>query len=112
MAICELLIEEHAQLVVTDPRALDNAREDLKDAPDCAFTPDPYEAARGADAIALITGWPEYRELDYERIFRQMAKPAFLFDGWNELDHEALARIGFHVYRVGAPPLEPPPEST
>ncbi len=108
IAICKHLIEEHACLVITDPRALDNAREDLKDAPGCAFTADPYEATRGADAIALVTGWPQYQELDFERVFAQMEQPAFLFDGCNLLDHEALAKIGFCVYRVGAPPLSPP----
>jgi UDPglucose 6-dehydrogenase len=40
--------------------------------------------------------------LDFRRIFDAMEKPAFLFDGWNFLDHAALAKIGFHVYRVGA----------
>jgi len=108
LTICRLLLQERANLAITDPRALDNAREDLRDAPGCTFTPDPYEAARGADAVALVTPWPEYRELDYGRIFRDMEKPAFLFDGWNALDHDALARIGFRVYRIGGPPVLPP----
>jgi len=105
IAICKMLIEERASLAVTDPRALDNARRELADAPDCVFTADAYEATKGAHSVVLLTGWPEYRELDFARIFRHMEKPAFLFDGCNVLDHEALAGIGFHVYRVGARPL-------
>jgi len=35
-------------------------------------------------------------------VFDAMEKPAFLFDGWNFLDHAALAKIGFNVYRIGA----------
>ncbi len=108
IAICKHLIDERACLVVTDPRALDNARDDLKDAPGCTFAADPYGATRGADAIALVTGWPQYQELDFEKVFAQMEQPAFLFDGCNLLDHEALAKIGFCVYRVGAAPLSPP----
>jgi UDPglucose 6-dehydrogenase len=55
-----------------------------------------------------VTGWPQYQELDFEKVFAQMEQPAFLFDGCNLLDHEALAKIGFCVYRVGAAPLSPP----
>jgi len=104
LTICRLLLEERATLAITDPRALENAREDLKGAAGCAFVADPYEAARGAHAVALLTAWPEYRGLDFRRVFDGMEKPAFLFDGWNFLDHAALAKIGFHVYRVGAAP--------
>jgi len=108
ITICRLLHDEHAQVVVTDPKALDNARKDLDGLPGFSFEDDPYAAARGAHAIALMTGWPEYRELDYERIYRTMEKPAFIFDGRNLLDHRSLAAIGFHVHRIGAPPLAPP----
>jgi len=107
ITVCKLLLDERASLAITDPRALENAKKDLPDAPNSAFTPDPYEAMRGAHAVALITGWPEFGELDYERVFREMEKPAFLFDGCNLLDHEALARIGFHVHRIGAPAVRP-----
>jgi len=107
ITIAKLLIDEHAELSITDPKALENARKDLPDARSCTFTPDPYEATRGAHAIALVTGWPEYSELDFERVFQDMEKPAFIFDGCDLLDHEALVKIGFHVFRVGAPPIVP-----
>jgi UDPglucose 6-dehydrogenase len=102
LTVCKLLLEERARLAINDPRALENAQEDLKGRAECSFTADPYEAARGAHAIALLTAWPEYRDLDFRRVFDAMEKPAFLFDGWNFLDHAALAKIGFNVYRVGA----------
>jgi UDPglucose 6-dehydrogenase len=60
-------------------------------------------AARGAHAIALLTDWGEYVDLDYERIYASMERPAFLFDGRNHLDAEKLYRIGFNVYSVGRP---------
>jgi len=107
LTICKLLLDENATLAITDPRALDNARKDLADAPRCEFTDDPYEAVQGAHALILTTGWPEYAALDYRRVHESMAHPAFLFDGCNLLDHAALAEIGFRVYPIGAPPLLP-----
>ena len=98
--VCRCLLEERALLAVTDPRALDNARAELAGEA-VEFTEDPYEAAAGAHAIAVLTEWREFRELDYERIYKGMEKPAFVFDGRNVLDHARLHGIGFNVYPVG-----------
>ena len=104
--ICRELLAEHARVCITDPKALDAARRELRDAgPHVSFEPDPYNAARGAHAIALLTDWREYQGLDYERIYAEMEKPAFFFDGRNHLDPEKLFRIGFNVYAVGRPDL-------
>jgi UDPglucose 6-dehydrogenase len=101
------LLAEHAEVVVTDPKALQNAKCDLMDSLDgVTFEADPYKAARGAHAIALLTEWDVYRELDYERIFESMAHPAFIFDGRNILDHMKLFDIGFSVFSVGKKPLK------
>jgi len=105
LTVSRLLLEEQASLAVTDPRALENAKSDLEGAPNCSFESDPYAAANGAHAIAVLTAWPEFAKLDYGRIFKSMVKPAFIFDGCNILDHEALARIGFKVHRIGAAAL-------
>lgn len=101
------LLEEKADLVITDPKALDQAREDLADvAARVRFEPDPYRAAQGAHAVALLTEWREYRQLDYRKIFAGMVQPAFLFDGRNYLDHKALFDVGFNVYSIGKAPLK------
>jgi UDPglucose 6-dehydrogenase len=106
LAICRGLLEEWAEVVITDPYALDNARADLGEAAErVAFEPDPYAAASGAYAIALLTEWPHFAELDYEAIHESMVKPAFIFDGRNILDHQKLFAIGFNVYAIGKPPL-------
>jgi len=112
ITICKSLVEEHAQLAISDPQALENARVDLDGLEGASFVDDPYAAARGAHAIALLTGWPEYAALDYQRIFNDMADPPVIFDGCNLLDHEQLAAIGYHVYRVGGSPLLPESPST
>lgn len=71
------------------------------------MTSDPYEAAEGAHAIAVLTEWDQFRvdQLDYEKIYKGMEKPAFLFDGRNIVDPAVARKIGFDVYSIGkAPP--------
>ncbi len=104
--VCRRLVEERARVVVTDPRALDNARRDLADLREAVtFEPDPMRAVEGAHAFAVLTEWGQYRELDYRAIYRRMEHPAFCFDGRNLLDHRALFEVGFNVYPVGKVPL-------
>lgn len=102
--ICRELLAEQAEVCATDPQAIPAARRDLADAgPRLTFADDPYAAALDAHAIALLTDWRDYRDLDYERIFASMRKPAFVFDGRNLLDAQRLHEIGFNVYPVGQP---------
>ena len=104
--ICKRLLEERAQLRVTDPHAILNAQKDLEGINDrVEFYEDPYEAAKDAHGLALLTQWAEYQKLDYQKIFDSMSKPAFIFDGRNHLDHQKLFEIGFNVYPVGKPAL-------
>jgi UDPglucose 6-dehydrogenase len=105
LTVCRALLEEQAQVVITDPQALDNARADLSDVAErVIFEPDPYIAAQGAHAIAILTEWPQFVELDYQAIYETMTRPAFVFDGRNILDHAKLHEIGFNVYAIGKPP--------
>ena len=62
---------------------------------------DPYEAAKGAHAIAVMTEWDEFKDYDYAKIYENMQKPAFIFDGRNILDHKKLKEIGFEVHAIG-----------
>lgn len=102
IAVCCQLLEEHARLRIHDPKALGNARLDLEDAEgDISYCEDPYDAVKGAHAIALLTEWDSFRKLDFRRIYDLMEKPAFLFDGRNLLDHRKLYEIGFNVYPIG-----------
>jgi len=97
--IAEGLVREQAEVVIHDPKA-------AAEIPGVSFAKTPYEAAAGAHAVLLLTGWKEYAGLDYQRIFDSMQKPAFLFDGRNFLDPRPLHVIGFNVYPVGKPALE------
>lgn len=105
LSICYSLIEERADVVVTDPYALENFRTEMGDAANqVTYEPDPYKAIQGSHAIAVITEWPQFKDLDYQKIFDRMEKPAFIFDGRNILDHQRLFEMGFNVLSIGKPP--------
>lgn len=105
--LCERLLREKAIVRIHDPKALENARTDLKHLDgDITFCDDAYEATDGAHAIALVTQWQEYRNLEFSRILERMERPAFLFDGRNHLDHQRLFELGFNVFPIGKSPLE------
>jgi UDPglucose 6-dehydrogenase len=104
IAVVRQLLDERARVVITDPEALDNAKIDLADCLDkVEMVSDPYVAAQGAHAIAIITEWRQYTALDYKKIFDSMEKPACIFDGRNVLDHKKLFDIGFNVFSIGKP---------
>ncbi|KAG2333869.1 hypothetical protein Bca52824_005049 [Brassica carinata] len=64
---------------------------------------DAYAATKDAHGICILTEWDEFKKLDYEKIFENMQKPAFVFDGRNVVDAEKLRKIGFIVYSIGKP---------
>jgi UDPglucose 6-dehydrogenase len=102
--ITRMLLEEHAEVVITDPKALKNAADDLKrDKGKIQYRQDPYEAAAGCHALVILTDWNVYKTLDYQRIYTSMVKPAFIFDGRNIVDLQKCFEIGFNVFPVGKP---------
>ena len=107
--VCRDLLVEGAQLSIFDPKV---SREQIvrdlgidESTTQITIHRDPYEAAEGAHAIALLTEWDVLREdqTDYSRIFAAMEKPAFFFDGRNLLDLEKLRSIGFEAHGIGKP---------
>jgi UDPglucose 6-dehydrogenase len=109
--VCRDLLEERAQLAIYDPRVeKEQILNDLEavNGYDRKFLDkhvevvnDPYTAAKQADAIAVLTEWDEFQQYDYQRIYKDMRKPAFLFDGRNILDLEELRKIGFRCSSIG-----------
>ena len=93
---------ENARVRIHDPKALENARIELKNLKgDLSFVEDVYEAVDGAHALALVTQWDEYKELNYEKIYQAMAKPAFIFDGRNHLNHDNTWWFAYYCSRLG-----------
>ena len=64
---------------------------------------DPYKAAKDAHAIVILTDWEIFRNLDYQRLYDSMKKPAFVFDGRNLLNLAQIRNIGFEAYGIGKP---------
>ena len=103
--VCRDLLEEQAHLAIYDPKVpaeeifstLDVTEDDER----VMVCEDPYVAAEGAHAVALLTEWDAFKKLDYKRIYSGMQKPAFLFDGRNILDLEILREIGFEASGIG-----------
>jgi UDPglucose 6-dehydrogenase len=104
--ITRRLLEEKAEIIITDPKALKNAKADLTGMEGkVSFVEDPYKAVEGCHAIAVLTEWDLYRNLDFRKIFNTMTKPASIFDGRNIIDHKRCFDIGFNVYPTGKPAL-------
>lgn len=106
ISVCRDLLAEQAKVTVYDPKVpADEIRRDVlgagKDDPRLTVAKSAYEAAEGAHAIAIVTEWDEFKNLDYKRILSGMTKPAFIFDGRNILDLAALKALGFRTYGVG-----------
>ncbi len=92
---------EGVRLSAYDPQAMEKIREQFADL-NCAR--DAYEAARGADALLIVTEWEEFRKLDWARIHKDMARP-LVMDGRNLLSAEAMKALGFEYHSIGRPDL-------
>lgn len=62
---------------------------------------DAYAACEGAHAIAVMTEWDQFRDLDWQRIYQSMTKPPLVFDGRNLLDRQTLVSLGFTYCGIG-----------
>lgn len=62
---------------------------------------EPYKAMEDAHAVAILTEWDEFKCYDWERIYNDMKKPAFVFDGRALLNREQLTNLGFKLYTIG-----------
>ncbi|KAF3687644.1 UDP-glucose 6-dehydrogenase [Channa argus] len=113
--ISKYLMDEGAKLFIYDPKVLkEQIIHDLsqpnisEDNPErvselVTVTSDPYEACQSAHALVICTEWDMFKELDYEKIYKKMLKPAFIFDGRRVLDHlhPHLQNIGFQIETIG-----------
>ncbi len=104
--VTKKLVNEMADVTITDPQALENAKVVLKECEGkIEYCSDPYAAAENAHAIAVLTEWDCYKTLDYKKILNSMEQPAYIFDGRNILPHKELFEMGFNVVPLGMPEL-------
>ncbi|WP_417444956.1 nucleotide sugar dehydrogenase [Joostella sp.] len=109
--VADALLEEQAEIVIYDPKVsaeriyadLDylNTRSEEENRKPVTVVKDPIEASKDAHAIAILTEWDEFKDYNWETIFKQMLKPAFVFDGRRILDKDKLNSLGFNYYRIG-----------
>jgi UDPglucose 6-dehydrogenase len=94
-----------AVVVATDPVAGTNARPLL---PNTTLVDDPYECVTGADAVLVVTEWPEYVGLDWARV-GSLVRRRLVVDGRNCIDADPLVELGFTYLGVGRPTRKPKP---
>lgn len=99
LAIVERLLARGAAVRAYDPVAQEAARTRL---PSLMCVPDPYEATDGADAVLILTDWPQFRELDWHRIRRRVCHPVVV-DGRGLGIAQHLIAAGFQVFEPGTP---------
>jgi UDPglucose 6-dehydrogenase len=110
--VADYLLNEQAEIVVYDPKVkgeqvyadLDylNTRSESENRQRVTVVNTPYEATNDAHAVAIMTEWDEFRELNWEEIYENMLKPAFLFDGRRLLERKTKEEIGFEFYAIGS----------
>jgi len=98
IVIIKKLLKAGAEVKAHDPVAMDEAYKIFKNG--IFLAPDSYEALKGADALALVTEWNEFRTPDFVRMKKLMRTPV-VFDGRNILNREELQKFGFRYYGIG-----------
>ncbi|HMS22523.1 MAG TPA: UDP-glucose/GDP-mannose dehydrogenase family protein [Candidatus Levybacteria bacterium] len=97
ITIINLLKNDGVKIKAYDPQAMENSKKIM---PEITYCKDPYEVAKDADAICILTEWNEFRELDLEKI-RSVMKTPNLIDGRNIYAPSVLEKLGFNSVGVG-----------
>lgn len=98
VVIIDNLLRAGAMIRAHDPVAMDEARKIFKNR--IRYLEDDYETLRGADALAVVTEWSEFRTPDFQKI-KQLLKKPVIFDGRNIYNKEELRKRGFTYYGIG-----------
>jgi len=98
IAITERLLSMGATVRAYDPEAMETARRVFGDR--ISYCSHSYDALDGADALAVVTEWNEFREPDFKRI-KQLLKSPVVFDGRNIYSPEMMRGLGFTYFSIG-----------
>ena len=109
--VTDYLLDEQAEIVVYDPKVKEeqiyadldylNTRSEEENRRLVTVVSSPEEATKDAHAVAVLTEWDEFTTYNWETIYNNMLKPAFLFDGRKILDSSAMKEIGFKHFAIG-----------
>jgi len=103
LVIIEKLLEAGASVVAYDPVAIKEARRILNDR--ISYAKDQYDACIDADALLLITEWPEFRLPNF-KVLERLLKNKLIFDDRNIYDNAELEEMGFTYYSIGRKPVK------
>ena len=92
------LLELGANVSAYDPEAMEHVKQIMGDK--ITFTKNPYEALDGADALLIVTEWPQFRTPDFERM-ELLLKDKVIFDGRNLYELNQMAELGYTYYSIG-----------
>lgn len=101
VSLVQMLLSEGCHVRAFDPAAMDRAKEVLG-SENIDYCADAYEAARGAEALLILTDWREFAQLDLDRVRASLAYP-IVIDGRNIYDPQVMAEKGFLYNSVGRP---------
>ena len=109
--VADLLIQDQANVCVYDPKVsrkqmlsdLDylDTRPSAGNEKSLSTSDSVYDACKDAYAVAILTEWDEFKQIDWQKIYVGMKKPAFLFDGRNIIDIETMRSLGFVASGIG-----------
>ncbi len=110
--VTDYLLNEQAEVVVYDPKVTEEqiyadldyvgSRTEEENRKMVKVVKSPLEACKNAHAVAVLTEWDEFIQLDWKKIYDDMLKPAFLFDGRRLLNKRSKEEIGFEFYAIGS----------
>jgi UDPglucose 6-dehydrogenase len=110
--VADDLLSEQATVAVYDPKVGEEqiqfdlnyleTRSESENQKGVQVMTNAYDACKNAHAIAVLTEWDEFKTQDWQKIYDNMLKPAFVFDGRNILNKEELEKIGFIYQGIGA----------
>ena len=98
--LIDLLLQAGARVQAYDPVAAPEAQRLYAGVAGFALAKNAYQAAQGADALAIVTEWQEFRSPDFERL-RELLKAPVIFDGRNLYDPSMVSRFGLTYYAIG-----------
>ncbi|GAA3656774.1 UDP-glucose 6-dehydrogenase [Flavivirga jejuensis] len=109
--VADNLLNEQAKISVYDPKVSEeriytdldylNTRSSDENKSLLTINKDPYDACKDSHAITILTEWDEFKSYDWKSIYKNMQKPAFVFDGRGLLNKKELEEIGFVYYNIG-----------
>jgi UDPglucose 6-dehydrogenase len=98
LTIIDVLLEAGVALRVHDPEAMANARAIYRDR--LVYCDRPYGTLEGADGLAIVTEWQEFRHPDFD-VIKKLLRTHVIFDGRNIYDPKRMAELGFTYYSIG-----------